>query len=184
MEGNPSSTQVEPVKFQGERSKFRPALDKFQRSRIKFQAELGATQSELDRFPLELDATRLELSATRLGKRPSQPRNRRKPPLFILLPFPPKRQRRGIVVASKPPMAQAPFRSDLIGWRFAGALRFGVGKRRLKIARRFNAGENAAGSKVPPGRLNGFHGNRFLSQGISAVLLSKTAVSTHHANPG
>ena len=53
-----------------------------------------------------------------------------------------------------------------------------------KTARRFNAGENAAGSKVPPGRLNGFHGNRFLSQGISAVLLSKTAVSTHHANPG
>src|ERR1039458_5749061 len=36
-------------------------------------------------------------------------------------------------------MAQAPFRSDLIGWRFAGASRFGVGKRRLKIARRFNA---------------------------------------------
>ena len=68
-------------------------------------------------------------------------------------------------------MAQAPFRSDLIGWRFAGAIRFGVGKRRLKIARRFNAGENAAGSKVPPGRLNGFHGNRFLSQGISAVPL-------------
>ena len=55
-----------------------------------------------------------------------------------------QRQRRGIVVASKPPMAQAPFRSDLIGWLFAGAIRFGVGKRRLKIARRFNAGENAA----------------------------------------
>jgi hypothetical protein len=29
--------------------------------------------------------------------------------------FPPKRQRRGIVVASKPPMAQAPFRSDYPG---------------------------------------------------------------------
>src|SRR5674476_1354254 len=69
-----------------------------------------------------------------------------KPPRFILLPFPPKRQRRGIVVASKPPMAQAPFRSDLIGWRFAGAIRFGAGKRRLKTARRDNAGENAAGS--------------------------------------
>jgi hypothetical protein len=66
---------------------------------------------------------------------------------------------------------QAPFRSDLIGWRFAGAIRFGVGKRRLKTARRDNAGENAAWSKVPPGRLNGFHGNRFLSQGISAVPL-------------
>ena len=123
MEGNPSSTQVEPVKFQGERS--------------KFQAELGSSQPELDRFPLEL-------GATRLGKRPSQPRNTRKPSRFILLPFPPQRQRRGIVVASKPPMAQAPFRSDLIGWRFAGASRFGVGKRRLKIARRDNAGENAA----------------------------------------
>src|ERR1035437_6169472 len=82
MEGNPSSTQVEPVKFQGERSKFRPALDKFQRSRIKFQAELGSSQPELDRFPLEL-------GATRLGKRPSQPRNTRKRPRFILLPFPP-----------------------------------------------------------------------------------------------
>jgi hypothetical protein len=69
-----------------------------------------------------------------------------KMPRFSLHPsaFPPKRQRRGIVVASKSPMAQAPFRSDLSGWRFAGALRFGVGKRRLKTARRFNAGENAA----------------------------------------
>src|ERR1035437_6792162 len=75
MEGNPSSTQVEPVKF-------RAALDKFQHSRIKFQAELGLSQPELDRFPLEL-------GATRLGKRPIQPRNTRKPPRFILLPFPP-----------------------------------------------------------------------------------------------
>src|ERR1035437_2954978 len=99
MEGNPSSTQVEPdkfqgerikfraalgkfqrsrIKFQGERSKFRPALDKFQRSRIKFQAELGSSQPELYRFPLEL-------GATRLGKRPSQPRNMRKPPRVVLL---------------------------------------------------------------------------------------------------
>ena len=66
------------IKFQGERIKFRPALDKFQRSRIKFQAELGSSQPELDRFPLEL-------GATRLGKRPSQPRNTRKPPLVVLL---------------------------------------------------------------------------------------------------
>jgi hypothetical protein len=73
-----------------------------------------------------------------------------KMPRFILLPFPPKRQRRGIVVASKPPMAQAPFRSDLIGWRFAGASRFGVGKRRLKIARRFNAGGDVENQS--PGR--------------------------------
>src|SRR5450759_5250960 len=96
MEGNPSSTQVEPVKFQGERSKFRPALDKFQRPRIKFQAELGLRQqkpvkfrAEPDQFQPELDRFPLELGATRLGKRPSQPRNTRKPPRFILLPFPP-----------------------------------------------------------------------------------------------